>query len=145
MSKECDLRPTSDLKFAARHCDVPYLDFIKNHRSNTVERAIKQAGEESGPAIECAWSLVTSGDRLSKLGDLLSAAESGLESAYRGDISGPSPVTNFMSAMNLLALSRELLELVVIDSDDALERLCKGVAEAAEPGVKKEGRKVPIK
>ena len=144
MSKAVDLSPTSDLKFAARHCDLPYLDLIKNHRSNTVEKAINQGGEESGPAIECAWSLVTSGDRLSKLGDLLSAAESGLESAYRGDTSGPSPVSNFLSAMNLLALSRELLELVVIDSDDALERLCKGVAEAAEPSVKKERRKASV-
>ena len=65
MFKTDDLSPTSDLKFAARHCDLLYLDAIKNHRSQTVEKAIKQAGKESGPAIECAWSLVNSGDRLS--------------------------------------------------------------------------------
>ena len=144
MSKAADLSPTSDLKFAARHCDLPYLDFIKNHRSHTVEKAIKQGGDESGPAIECAWSLVTSGDRLSKLEDLLFAVEAGLESAYRGDTSGPSPLTNFISAMSLLALCRELLELVLIDSDEALDRLCKGVAESAEPAVKKRGRKATV-
>ena len=144
MSKASDLSPTSDLKFAARHCDLPYLDFIKNHRSQTVEKVLSQVGENSGPAIECAWSLVTSGDRLSKLGDLLSAVESGLENAYRGDTGGPSPVTNFMSAMNLLALSRELLDLVVIDSDEALDRLCKGVADKVDPAAKKEGRNAPV-
>ena len=144
MSKASDLSPTSSLPFAARHCDLPYLDYIKNHRSQTVEKAIKQGAEESGPAIECAWSLVTSGDRLSKLEDLLSAAEAQLESAFRGDTSGPSPVTNFLSAMSLLALSRELLEVVVIDSDDALERLCNGVTDTAEPSVKKDRRKAPV-
>lgn len=144
MSKTANLSPTSDLKFAARHCDLPYLDFIKNNRSYKVEKAINQGGDESGPAIECAWSMVTSGDRLSKLNDLLSAAELQLESAFLGDTSGPSPVSNFLSAMNLLALSRELLEVVLIDSDDALERLCKGVTDTAEPAVKKERRKAPV-
>ena len=141
MAKGDDLSPTSDLKFAARHCDLPYLDFIKNHRSNTVEKAINQGGEESGPAIECAWSLVNSGDRLSKLEDLLFAVEAGLESAYRGDTSGPSPLTNFISAMSLLALCRELLELVLIDSDEALDRLCRGVTEQAIPQKKKTPKK----
>ena len=141
MSKANDLSPTSDLRFAARHCDLPYLDAIKNQRSQVVEKAIKQAGDDSGPAIECAWSLVSSGDRLSKLDDLLCAVESGLERAFRGDTSGPSPVTNFMSAMSLLALSRELLELVVIDSDEALDRLCKGVADRVEPAAKRKLQK----
>ena len=141
MSKAADLSPTSELPFAARRCDVPDLEFLKNYRSNKVENAAANVNEAAQPAIDCAWSMVTINERLSKIDDLLGAVESLFEKAYRGDTSEQSPTASFSMAMSLLGLSRELIQVITFDSDDALERVCKDVTALPALTIKKGTRK----
>lgn len=137
MFKADDSSPTSNLPFAALRGDVKHLDWIKNYRSEKVEKTLRSTGEDDGPDVGNAWALVTMGDRLDKIGELLCAVESLFEKAHRGDTSERSPSASFGMAMRLLGLSRELLEALGFDADDELERVCSNLAAQAVPQKKK--------
>lgn len=137
MSKAYDSSPTSSLPFAALRGHVKHLDWIKNYRSDKLEKTLQSTGEDGGPNVGHAWALVTMGDRLDKMGELLCAVESLFEKAHRGDTSERSPSASFGMAMRLLGLSRELLEALGFDADDELERFCSNLAAQVIPQKKK--------
>lgn len=130
MSKADNLAPTSALPFAARHCDVSYLDRLKYYRHELVEKLENKCSEIDSSFVEYAYSTAGTGDRMSQIGDLLEVASSLFEKAHRGDSTELSPSISFDKAMRILALSRELLECAVLDGDAALVRVCEVVPDS---------------
>lgn len=136
MSKAANLTRTSELPCAARHCDVPYLDHIKHHRSEQVKKLEDHANAGAADFVQYAWRMASVGDRMSQIDDLLMLAESLFEKAHRGDAADMSPVASFQTALSLLVLSRELLEGAGLDADQALDGLCEVIVASSAPLIK---------
>ena len=118
------MEPTSALPFAARHCDGPYLDLIKNQRLDWVGE-LEINPQVSAPTVDLARAMATLVGRISQVEDLLASVEGHFDSAYRGSRpGGMTPFAQFQRGLRLLGLCRELVEAAVPDADEALERFC---------------------
>jgi hypothetical protein len=113
------LSPTSDLPFAARHCDVPYLDSLFNTENRRYEAS------ESAPDNEFATQVAQFINRADQVGELLAVIDDYLKAAHRGGANGVSAFVVFSRAMAMLGVARELVERSVLDADEAHEHYCK--------------------
>ena len=118
------MRPTSNLPFAARACDLPYLDELENWRYKVVEKLSTPGGGQLDRAVDFAQDMAAFAQRISDMDAILSSAEDYMNLAYRGGPSAAIPVANFMRGMTLLGLARELLESAVSAADASTERYC---------------------
>lgn len=114
-----DMSPTSDLAFAARHCDVPYLDSLFNPENRRYEAS------ESAPDNEFATQVAQFINRADQVGELLTVVDDYLKAAHRGGANGVSAFVVFSRAMAMLGVARELVERSVLDADEAHENYCK--------------------
>ena len=130
MSEAAKTAPTSELPFAARHCDVPYFDRIKYYRTEQVQKMEGHVTADASTSVQYAWSMASVGDRMSQISDLLELADTLFEKAHLGAAADMSPAASFEKALRLLGLSRELLDGAGLDADKALEELCELVAAA---------------
>lgn len=119
------LRPTSDLPFAARVCDVPYLEALENWRYKVVEKMVEPSDGQFDRVVDFAQNMARFAQRMSEMQDLLAAVEDCMKQArYGGGPSAASPGAMFMRGVTLLGLARELVESAVIDADGATEEFC---------------------
>jgi hypothetical protein len=119
------MSPTSGLPFAARICDVPYLDYLENWRYKVVKKLSPQKEGQYARDEEFANLMAQFADRMSKVGHLLESIEEYMKIAQRGG--GPdhaSPELIFARGYSLLVLTRDLVENYVMDADVALEAFC---------------------
>ena len=124
-SRRESMEPTSDLPFAARQCDVPYLDLIKNHRSILCEKADEKAGPDQAGSVAFAYAISSLVERVDQIGGVLASVEAALESSVRGGRpGGASPYTEFQNALQLIGLCRQLIEAAVPLADEYLEAFC---------------------
>jgi hypothetical protein len=113
---------TSDLPFAARHCDVPYLDSLGDPENQRYEAS------ESAPDTEFATHVAQFINRADQVGELLAVVDDYLKAAHRGGANGISARIAFSRATALLGVARELVERSVLDADEAHENYCKASA-----------------
>lgn len=116
------LSRTSDLPFAARHCDVPYLDSLSDPANQRYEAS------ESAPDNEFATHVAQFINRADQVGELLAVVDDYLKAAHRGGANGISAQVAFFRATALLGVARELVERSVLDADEAHENYCKASA-----------------
>jgi hypothetical protein len=124
-SRRESMEPTSTLPFAARQCDLPYLDLIKNHRGILCAKLDEHAGPDQAAAVAFAYGVSSVVARVDQIGQVLATVEAYLESSVRGGRpGGPSPYSEFQSALQLIGLCRELIEDAVPNGDEHLENFC---------------------
>lgn len=111
-----EMNLTSDLPFAARHCDVPFLDALEDHR---------YLRSESAPDEAFATFVAHFINRVDQVGDLLAVIDDYLKLAIRGGKKSIPASVAFSRAVALLGVARELSENAVIDADEAHENYCK--------------------
>lgn len=117
--------PTSDLPFAERLCDLPYLDIIKNRRNRWVEKLCDKRGDDFAPDVAFASDVALFAHRVEQVQTLLVVMEDYFELARRGGKPGGAGASVcYARAMDLLALARELVEHAGLDADQALETFC---------------------
>lgn len=127
--RSASMEPTSDLPFAARHCDLPYLDLIKNHRHNLCGKAELSAGPDQAGSVDFAIIFSCLVERVDQIGGVLASAETSLEfSARGGRPGGMSAVAEFQHAMQLIGMCRQLIEDAVPLADENLEAFCTTLA-----------------
>lgn len=124
-TKAARMAPTSDLPFAERHCDLPYLDAIKNRRSLWVEKLADKRGGDFAPDAAFARDVALFAHRVEQVETLLAVMEDYFDTARRGgERGGAGASACFGRAMALLGLARELVEHAGIDADGTLETFC---------------------
>ncbi|MDD3936861.1 hypothetical protein [Rhodoferax sp.] len=111
-----DMSCTSDLPFAARHCDLPYLDHLEDYRYEL---------SESAPDTGFATFVAQLINRVDQMGELLAVMDDYLKLAHRGGTKDISAMVAFSRAVAVLGVARELVENGVIDADEAHENYCK--------------------
>jgi hypothetical protein len=119
------LRPTSDLPFAVRVCDVPHLDEINCWRFKVAEQLTEHKEGQFERTVRFAQDMAQFADRVSKLDDLLASAEDCLRRAQRGEVeSGAGAMMIFMRGCSLIGFARELMESAVNNADESMEKFC---------------------
>lgn len=123
------MQPTSALPFAAQQCDMAYLDLIKNHRSILCGKLDEQARPDQAAAVALTYGVSSLVARVDQIGEVLATVEAYLESSVRGGRpGGPSPYSEFQSALQLIGLCRELIEDAVPKADEKLQDFCKATS-----------------
>jgi hypothetical protein len=117
------LSPTSALPFAARHCDLPYLDYCEGGSRLAIDAMRKRgAGELAHEFVELCNERTL---QLSAWVDTLQTIEDHLKWAYRGGSPDGLPaLACFSRACAMLGLATGSLELIVIDSGASLDDFC---------------------
>ena len=120
--------PTSELPFAARHCDVAYLARVDDSRLRFADKLATKRGDDLAPEVVLARSVAGFTNRVDQVGALLATIDDYLKSAHRGGSpDGASPTAQFLHALALLGLARELVEGVVPEAVESLEAFCSAV------------------
>ena len=120
--------PTSELPFAARHCDVAYLARVDDSRLRFADKLATQRGDDLAPEVVFARSVAGFTNRVDQVGALLATIDDYLKSAHRGGSpDGASATAQFLHALALLGLARELVEGVVPEAVESLQAFCSEV------------------
>ena len=120
--------PTSELPFAARHCDVAYLARLEKSRLSFADKLATKRGDDLAPEVVFARSVAGFTNRVDQVGALLATMDDYLKWAYRGGSpDGASATDLFLHALALLGLARELVQAVVPEAVESLEAFCSEV------------------
>lgn len=117
--------PTSELPFAARHCDVAYLARVDDSRLSFADILATRRGDDLAPEVVFARSVAGFTNRVDQVGALLATVDDYLKSAHRGGSpDGASATAQFLRGLALLGLARELVEGVVPEAVESLKTFC---------------------
>ena len=124
------MAPTSELPFAARHCDVPYLDLIENGCKHNIKKMANIIGP-GAPAVQYAELTNEYNLQLGGWTDVLKCVEENMKWAHRGGApDGTNASVCFDRARSMLDLAVGQLEVMVDNATGFLDDFCE--AQAAE-------------
>lgn len=130
MTDAKSMAPTSELPFAARHCDVPYLDLIENG----CRHSIKKMADIIGPGAAAVQYAELTNEYNLQLGswtDVLKSVEENMKWAHRGGApDGTNASVCFERARSMLDLAVGQLDVIVDNATGFLDEFCE--AQAAE-------------
>lgn len=121
---------TSSLPFAARTCDVPYLDAAVGGERLAIDNMVKHGAGEAETRFAEATNLHAV--KLTGWVDVLKSVEDHLKWAHRGGSpDGVSAGVCFSRARCMLDLAVGQIELMALDAALELEQFCNQMADAA--------------